>query len=439
MNRLKLNWNLVTSDERSQFINEYLPTLSFQLNEDELECAANYIFFGKDADGKNVAQRGEIELETKNKTWQKKDAESLDALMESPTFNEAVLKRPTEARPRIKREVFSRSEALSRCPESMQQTFIDLFAQIDELDLCINYYEILHEKRKNPPRAELAKKYTEEQHQRFQERVTHWNQSQYLKRRHLLVELRREQFTLRDSFIQTISPDRQAEPTEPEVSPDFEAEIPVFPLGVINGQKLSSLIFKPKSELNPKTYTEDDLKKISDWLWHKNTEGRTQRFFDFTELEHVYQLFQQLFELEEGNEENQNTTALITTLKYYLEFAELSEAQTRILDLKIKKVRNQDIANLVNDEFGKSYTANYISTIFRQKIIPKINEAAAFHKRIVSNLFFEEEFKKCTACGIWMLRDPDVFVRKTRAKDGLANRCKKCDKLDRQNKKEVLK
>ena len=71
------------------------------------------------------------------------------------------------------------------------------------------------------------------------------------------------------------------------------------------------------------------------------------------------------------------------------------------------------------------------------EIISKINEAAAFHKKILSNLFFEEEFKKCTCCGTWLLRGPEIFVRKARSKDGLANRCKKCDKAERQRKKEV--
>ena len=110
-----------------------------------------------------------------------------------------------------------------------------------------------------------------------------------------------------------------------------------------------------------------------------------------------------------------NTNFLIRTLFYYLDFAEITEVQKEILDLKIKKIKNQDIANKINKKFGKSYTANYISTIFRQKIIPKINAAAAFHKKIVSNLFFEEEFKKCSCCGVYLLRDPEIFVRNCHA------------------------
>ena len=48
-------------------------------------------------------------------------------MMESPTFNEASLRRPTEARTRIAREVFDRKKALEECPTYMRPTFVDLF------------------------------------------------------------------------------------------------------------------------------------------------------------------------------------------------------------------------------------------------------------------------------------------------------------------------
>ena len=443
MNRLKLDWSLELATERRNFVEDYLNKINFTPTEDELETIANYLLWGKDENGENAVSRGELELETKNKTWQKNrpgsgtGVESLDELMESPTFNEASLRRSSDPPIRIKREIFQREDALEKCPASMRQTFLDLFAQIDELDLCINFYDLAHGKRKNPPRSELIKKFSKEQQEKLQERITHWNQYAYLKRRHLLVELRRQQFTLRDSFSNLVLRETPQEFSEIETPPDFDVEIPVFPLGVFNDQKTSLLIFREKSQLNPSSYTEDELKKISELLWEKNTEARPQLFFDFCDLEHVYQLFQQLFELGESGIAD-NTNFLIRTLFYYLDFAEITEVQKEILDLKIKKIKNQDIANKINSKFGKSYTANYISTIFRQKIIPKINAAAAFHKKIVSNLFFEEEFKKCSCCGVYLLRDPEIFVRKTRAKDGLVNRCKKCDKADRQKKKEGI-
>ena len=134
------------------------------------------------------------------------------------------------------------------------------------------------------------------------------------------------------------------------------------------------------------------------FYWQKKSESRPELFFDFEELEHVYELFGQLSELEGEIDElpvESNLKKLLDTLKYYIALTDLSEAQREILDLKINKVKNQDIADVVNKKYGKSYTANYISTIFRQKIIPRINESAQFHAQIVENICFEENFKKC--------------------------------------------
>ena len=105
--------------------------------------------------------------------------------MESPTFNEAsLLPMGTVAPIKVKREVFSRKEALAKCPDYLIDTFTDLFRQIDELDLTINYYELAHNRRKNPPRDELLRKFTDEECALLQEKATHWNQYKYLKMRH---------------------------------------------------------------------------------------------------------------------------------------------------------------------------------------------------------------------------------------------------------------
>ena len=143
--------------------------------------------------------------------------------------------------------------------------------------------------------------------------------------------------------------------------------------------------------------------------------------------------------MEELGEEEQEifstTNLLIKTLWFYIEEAELTDVQREILNLKIKKEKNQDIAFYINKKYGKTYTVNYISTIFRQKIIPAINNAASYHKQIIRSLPFDEEFKVCTKCGRRLLRDPINFVRKSRAKDGLSNHCKACDKREREEKK----
>ena len=441
-NRLHLDFSLSTNEQRREFLDNYLTQPEFASRpptEDELEMMANYLLWGKDPKtGLNAQQDGTCQIETKHGTWDKDtNVESLDGLLENPVFNEATL-RPIDAIPtKMKREVFSRKEALAQCPDYLKQSFVTMFRDIDELDLRINYYDLEHGKRKNPIRPELLSQFTEEEQLAAQTAAASWNQFKYLKMRHQLVEMRQQQYTLRDSYKQVVMVDSQ--PMMTVVSdPDIEAEIEVLPLGVVGRSMRPFDIFVSWDRLIPENYGEAALKAISDFYWKKQNYKPTsnQFFIDFRELEHVYQLFMTYFELEGSAAEDKLDSQLqnlLDTLNFYIERAELSELQQEILDLKIRKVKNEDIAIQINKKYGKTYTPNYISTIFRQRIIPKINEAAAFHEKIVSNLFFEEEFKTCPGCGKTLLKCPENFTRKSRAKDGYTSRCKKCEKLARKN------
>lgn len=442
-NRLKLDWALSTSTERNSFLSTYLaqePFLSSPPNEEELETLANYVLWGKNEEGQNIEQEGLVELPRRNSTWASQNVESLDELTESPTFNENALFSLNSKLPSKKtREVFSRTNVRSSAPASLLPIFEALWRQIDEIELTLNFYELEHGKRTKDPRKELLDVFTEEDHAKMRQRALNINQFHYLKLRHLLVELRREQYTIKDSYSERVLLHSALPPVQENDEQIFDSDIPIFPFGLFGQNLLSQLVFKPFEELVPESFSEKELKKVSRFYWEKDLEKETwtKNQFDFTDLESVYQLFLQLEELgeEENGELFSTTNLLIKTLEYYIKEAELTDVQREILDLKIKKEKNQDIAFYINKKYGKTYTVNYISTIFRQKIIPAINNAASYHRQIIRSLPFEEEFKVCTKCGRRLLRDPINFVRKSRAKDGLSNHCKACDKRDREEKK----
>ena len=166
------------------------------------------------------------------------------------------------------------------------------------------------------------------------------------------------------------------------------------------------------------------------------------RSFDFRELEPVYQLFlfredliDRIEEAKEAHLVESNLDKLLETLDFYISAADLTDVQKEILQRKINHEKNTTIAGYINKKYDKSYTANYISTIFRQKIIPKINEAAEFHLETVSNYFWPENFKKCSDCGRILLLHENNWVRKARSKDGFQSRCKRCEKKLREEKK----
>ena len=438
LNRLKLDFSLNSIVERTNFLNKYIKSINFTPNEDELETMANYILWGKDPQtGLNVKQSKEVKLESRNKTWDAQPVESLDALLEAPGFTETMIKQSEDPSPKIARVVFSREEARQNASPEVLERLEELWKQIDELDLLLNFYDLKVKKRKKPPRSGLLQLFTEEKIQHIQNRAESLSQFHYLKLRHLLVELRREQFTLRDTYI---TPNICAETamTPPILPPTMDSEILCAPVGLKYKNEFTSKLFPIGRFPIPTDFTESELKQLISFYWKRKQEMQSGKIFNFAELEHVYQALLFFYDLEDDSLE---ATAMSTspefldTLNFYINRAYLTPVHRDILNLKMKHYKNQLIADTINKKYGKTYTANYISTIFRQKIIPQINEAARQHVEIIENLCYPENWKKCRHCGKTLLVNTDNFVRKSRSSDGFSNQCKRCDKEIRQQKK----
>ena len=436
MNRLKLNFSLESAKERVDFVNEYIKQFT-DLTPSEALTIEEYILWGKDENG--VAVGAGMGLETK---WSKpKEAESLDAVLENPalanaqlySLNDAVVLKKT-------RDVFSRKEAREKAPDFLVDTFEKLWQTIDELELEINFYEERIGKRKNPPRKELVERFNEEDVEKIYNRSQKLNQYKYLKLRHRLKELRTEQFTIRDSYKPTFNI-TQSIYMPKDKSFVFDYDLEILPLGVKEGQ-VGDLIFN--LNFDPAVLTEEQLWAISDLIWKKKEIDKDVKIFDFRDLEMVYQLYLFKEDLDDRVEQIQydhvvenNLDKLLDTLTFYEKIADLSDIQREILFLKEKKKKNTDIADYINKKYKKSYTANYISTIFKQKIIVRINEAVKLHQDTIENCFFEENFKKCNSCGRILLLDGRNWVKKTRSKDGFQNRCKRCEHEARKKKTEI--
>ena len=402
---------------------------------------ADYLLWGKNDKGQNGKQQG-LDLKSKHGTWDDSPIDSLDGLLEQPMFSETQLSPLGSTRFYTKKEKFSREDAQRECPPSLLPELNQLFHAIDELDLLIELYEERHGKRTKEIRVGLLNKFSEEEVCTLRERITHWNQYTYLRRRHELVELRRQQYTMRDSFHKTMfsAPTEQYQEDEPK---EFDVDVEVLPLGLKHNSPLCAQVFRTWRELVPGQFSQEDEKLVSDLYWQKQAFNKklesapstSDLYFDFRNPEHVSQLLDQQVALEELVPEqsvSSNLPFLLNTLQFYVDQAELTDIQREILSMKLNKRKNVDIAWDINHKYGKTYTTNYISTIFHQRIIPRINDAATYHEKVISNIFFPEEFKTCCHCGVTMLRDPVNFTRNSRSSDGFAARCKKCGKEARQ-------
>lgn len=355
--------------------------------------------------------------------------------MEQPGFQESKFTQLNATHYRTRRTIFNREDTLKKAPPHLIPVFNELFMQIDYIELIINYYDLLHGKRTTQPREALLKKFSEEKRQQCEQKAAALNQRQYLKMRHRLVELRTEQYTYRDSVYNTILP-RVDTHIEVETPLRFDSDIEVRPFGLHDNSKWAQKVFKLPPD--PYIFTEKDLQKVSDIIWKPKKENSL--YFDFCNPQHILMLYKNytLFEIEMENDPehiNSSSAAVFRTLKFYERSARLNELQHELLQMKVHGIPNTKIASTLNQKYNMSYNDNYISTIYRKKIIPTIADAARLHRLIMENIFYPENFKKCKDCGQLYLRDSEFFVKQHKAPDGYAPRCKRCSKKKREEEK----
>lgn len=436
MNRLQLDWTLVLRTDRNAFIDKYLDNITFKPNEDELSMMANYILWGKSSesekDGNSRIRQEGLYIETRSKDWTDERAVSLEGLFETLGFSESDFTHPTYKK---QKNVFSRTEARNLASPEILAALENLWRQIDSTELIISYYELGIKKRKTPIRQELLGRFDTLELAHLQDRAAALTPRKYLKLKHELVELRRQQYTYQDSYKQTIfsKPSNNSIYYKPEEHFEFGDDIPVLPLSICYNSPLYKKLFNPERFPAPEDFTDEELKKISSILW---TPAQYKlEAFDFSNPKHLCELYEALPALKEKvkEEELDETSTLVqfmNTARAYESLAQLEPLHKDILDWKVEKKSNSEIQSLIKEKYHHTYQVNYISTLYR-KVFDTIAETAAFHKTVCENLFFPEEFKKCKDCGRSLLLTNRDWVRRARSKDGFSPRCKHCEKIKR--------
>ena len=164
--------------------------------------------------------------------------------------------------------------------------------------------------------------------------------------------------------------------------------------------------------------------------WGYNLKAKV--IIDFRNVDHIDNIVLFYRELETYCADNVITSqkSILETFDFYLNNTKLSDAQLDIIYYKKHHVPNKYIAELINHAYNKTYSTNYISTIYR-KICASIAATAEkyytyYCERI--NLF---AFKRCTCCGKMKLRNTEEFTRKSRNSDGFSSKCKECERKEK--------
>lgn len=332
----------------------------------------------------------------------RKKEESLDALLESPTFNESQF---TTIRYKIPKPNFQRSTITNnqKFPE-LSQIFGPLWGQIDQLDRLI---AIRQGKEVNPPPTpkELAQT----------EKITSYRLYQLKK---LVIEYRKEQYTLNDFFNPQLqrheiiqSKWRGGEVDSPVIWGDGFYEI--GPLGLYTQN--NPIFTKPYAALDHEYYIPDLNAPV---------------VVDFRNSDHVYNLIEFRQDLEEsavGSSESP-IPRIYQTLDYYVEKAHLSPEHLEILRLKTLHYPNSFIRKFINTKYSKTHPESYISTIYTKNICGAISAAAQIHYDSFQERGKPSRFKRCKDCGEIFLIDSRNFTRQSRSRDGFQCRCKWCER-----------
>lgn len=391
---IQLDFSISTSAERRDFVEEYINNNKEKnFSASELETIANYILYGKDGDsGESAVDRKEVQIKTKYNSYSKKEPESLDELMESPTFDERIF---TDNRNKYK--VIK--------PKIDREKDFDV-PGIRELWKAIDKYQYIIDVNTGKIDDPAAPKLSSVQLYKF---------------KHMVIDLRRQQFYLKDIVKPTIcmfgTNARTPHQIEDSSIPwDLEnSNFSIAPLGVLIG--------KDEKFYDPKNY------KGPDYLYNKEATFT----IDFRNFEHIYYLLENYEDLKIGSINKPESTIgfLLDTLDFYIERTNLSEPKKIILNYKKNKIQNEIIKEKLEKDFNLTHSANYISTIWKQKICKEIAETAQLHYDYYLNRNKPFAWKKCVQCGRIKLKDTREFMRKSRSSDGLASRCKECDKINR--------
>lgn len=403
MNRLHLNFNLPSAKQRAQFVKTY--TKTFNPTKNECETIANYLLFGKDDDGKNGVQRKEYFIATRNAAWQTEANDiSIESLKERQKFNEAfVTWRKSNPVTKVIKPKMARSEAIKKATDPT--ALRELWKKIDELALLCDTWAWENNKRKTEP-EDLAPE------------CPNWTQHEWLKKRHELVELRKQQYAhMPDAMI-----------VAPTLSFCAGAEHPV--IGPVNPSAHWSL---DRTQLSPDHHLATTARMRDYW---ENKQNMTLDLRDEAVIKMLMLGWEDIEDEAAAEEERHDVESwwrdLRDLLGQYIASAGLTEAQQIVLHGKQHGLTNKQIRAEVMSKTDKTHTENYISTIFTKICCKAIAAQARQHMEEVENSADPSAWFKCNECGRIMLANSENFAMKG---DHFATVCRRCEKARKEKRK----
>lgn len=403
--KFSLDYNIYSDKDRVKAIEDIFKTLNTTPSNSDLELMANYILYGKDENDENAVQRKETYEEKKRYGSFKKASEkveSLDAIMDNPLMDQMgfhamdekyVYKKikPSIRRPKYDKEGKMVDEGDSQIP-GMQQ----LWDSIDRLQHILNVAD-----GKVPPNPEDTI-------------VT--DSYKIYKMRHQLIEIRRDQYYLKDLFKPTIK-FLNCKPSSP-VGINWNEDSYYWITKDEWEKKVNSSYLKISKNLDDYERREDGMIK---WVIRHHT-------FDWenpTHIKHLIDNYSAIWQMAWDNPYS-DARILIMDFDRYQEMAELTPLRQHILNRKIDKWTYLNILKELDQKWNIQYNENHICTIVTTEIPQKIAKVARKHRLLLETP--KDECKVCCICKQSLPKDYLFFGKNSGRKDGFSSSCKECEK-----------
>lgn len=410
-----LDYSIERDIDRVAAVHDILDQLAQDPSPNDLEQMGSYILYGKDADGYNAVQRGEVTDGNKRfNSFRKTDDKllSLDEVLDNPMADQQRLNPMTQRyiyikkRPGIRRPRYNPDGTLKDIGDGDIPGMDIIWDSIDRLE----HFIAVNEGKVPPREGDL---------------IFEANSYRLYQLKHQLIDLRRHQYYLKDSYKPTIFFQALDHPKQQFIDWSSDATywmtLEEWHHKVDNQliQKYSTNLEDYKTRINPATNAVE-----IQWIVRRHT-------FDWENAAHIRALinhYESLYSYFKDKLQTYGRT-LIFDFERYRAMTNLTDVRSFILDCKLHRIPYPDIAVLLHDKFNFTYNENHISEIAAREIPEKI--ALTVRKNNVILDTPPSQLKRCFRCGRLLPRHPLFFTKNSGRKDGFCSNCKDCERLRR--------
>ena len=408
-----LDFSIERDSDRCRAVQDIIDTLDTDPTATELEQMASYILYGKDENGQNAIQRNECtDKDRRYKSYKTKDdkIQSLDEMMEAPGFDEQ------QVRSAYKRDSYTVPKPTISRPKYDKKTGEMIDPGDSDVPGMREQWEIIDRWQRMLDIAQGKIAPTEND-------TIVSDSYRIYQLKHNLIDIRRHQYYLKDSYKPTIHFQNLDHPKAQFYDWTGDAFYWITPE---QWHKKVDHSYTTRISQNLKDYEtrgEGDNLEIK-WVVCEHT-------FDWENPRHVRALFNNYCLLHEALGEKLNTygCTLLWDFDRYVSLCDFSELRLFFIQLKKMGMAYDDILEEMRVKYAMEYSPNYLVSVISTEIPNQIARTAKI-------LRLEEETppekrKRCIHCGRSLPSDPVFFSRNNSHKDKLSNTCKQCDRASR--------